>query len=29
LEASFEKFKELAFEQRRDDPDRDEKTFAA
>ena len=29
LEASFEKVQELASEQRRDHPDRDEKTFAA
>jgi hypothetical protein len=29
LEASFEKVKELPFEERRDHPDRDEKTFAA
>ena len=29
LEASFEKVKELPFEQRRHHPDRDEKTFAA
>ncbi len=29
LEASFEKVKELPFEQRRDDPDRDEKPFTA
>ena len=29
FEGSFEKVKELSFEQRRNDPDRDEKTFAA
>jgi hypothetical protein len=29
LEASFEKVKELPFEQRRQDPNRDEKAFAA
>ena len=29
LEAFFEKVQELAFEQRRHHPDRDEKTFAA
>jgi hypothetical protein len=29
LEASFEKVKELSFEQRRQDPNRDEKAFAA